>query len=237
MQTDNQRELKPCPFCGGWARMLNRSIGIRGRSGYDWWHSIQCAKCNAAVGYDDNRYRNKADAIAAWNTRASAPAVGAPREVVERFCQDLCQHFGNLKKAERDGGGELWYGELEEIVKAALASRAAVPSDEVVEAIDYLAIAAPPSNETMKAIRTLRATMPVEAAKPDHSEDILEMVAKAKAEGRKEGIREALAICELIEESWNEYEKDDGGYGNGFASTGASSCADSLRKLLEPVTK
>jgi len=62
-------ELKPCPFCGNGARMLKREIGIKGRNNWDWWHSIQCAKCNAAVGYDDNRYRDKNDAIKAWNTR------------------------------------------------------------------------------------------------------------------------------------------------------------------------
>lgn len=70
----NQTELAadallPCPFCGNGARMLKREIGIKGRANWDWWHSIQCAKCNAAVGYDDNRYRDKGDCARAWNTR------------------------------------------------------------------------------------------------------------------------------------------------------------------------
>ncbi len=65
-------DLKPCPFCGGNARIINRAIGIRGTNGFDWWHSIQCHLCNAAVGYDDNRYRDKNDAIKAWNTRKVA---------------------------------------------------------------------------------------------------------------------------------------------------------------------
>ena len=41
-------------------------------------------------------------------------------DFVEQTCQKLCRHFENLARAEADGGGELWYGELEMIVKDAL---------------------------------------------------------------------------------------------------------------------
>lgn len=66
-------KLENCPFCGGHGKFIRREIGIRGTNGHDWWHSIQCGGCHAAVGYDDNRYRDKDDVIKAWNTRASTP--------------------------------------------------------------------------------------------------------------------------------------------------------------------
>lgn len=52
-------ELLPCPFCGGEAYTVERGI-------YGW--SIECdtpfCPCSFAA------YRDKAEAIAAWNTRA-----------------------------------------------------------------------------------------------------------------------------------------------------------------------
>lgn len=65
-------ELKRCPFCGGNAHFLRREIGIHGRSNFDSWHGVQCKSCNAAVGYDDNRYRDKVDATKAWNIRSAS---------------------------------------------------------------------------------------------------------------------------------------------------------------------
>lgn len=71
MPKETVTTLLPCPFCSGNAKFLQRSIGIKGTMGHDWWHSIQCSRCNAAVGYDDNRYRDKQDAIKAWNKRVA----------------------------------------------------------------------------------------------------------------------------------------------------------------------
>ncbi len=98
-------ELKPCPFCGGNARMLRHELGIMGRSGYDWWHAIQCQRCNAAVGYDDNRYRDKSDAIRAWNTRAPSPELTAANERIKVLEEGIHKallecgtHFDQAKK-------------------------------------------------------------------------------------------------------------------------------------------
>ena len=51
------RELKPCPFCGGEAR--------RYYGNYDM-HGITCKKCTAKI----YGYANKASATRAWNRRA-----------------------------------------------------------------------------------------------------------------------------------------------------------------------
>ena len=64
-------DLKPFPFCAAGARYVQRGVGIKGTAGYDRWHAIQCVKCNAGIGYDDNRFRDKGDAAKAWNTRAA----------------------------------------------------------------------------------------------------------------------------------------------------------------------
>lgn len=66
-------ELMPCPFCGGNARKVKHSAGSPGTTGYDRWHGVACAGCNACVGARDRRFRTSADAIAAWNTRTPPP--------------------------------------------------------------------------------------------------------------------------------------------------------------------
>lgn len=50
-------ELLPCPFCGGEAEIRGDSVLF-----------VQCAKCGTRYG--DRYYATKAEAIAAWNTRA-----------------------------------------------------------------------------------------------------------------------------------------------------------------------
>ena len=87
-------ELMPCPFCGGNARKVKHSAGSPGTTGYDRWHGVACAGCNACVGARDRRFRTSAAAIAAWNTRTPQPTqaqAGAvpltQAQVVEAFCK------------------------------------------------------------------------------------------------------------------------------------------------------
>lgn len=62
-------ELKPCPFCGGEARVI-----YHGDSNFRA-HEAQCLSCTATTFAT-----TKSDAIAAWNTRTEA---GVVRELVE----------------------------------------------------------------------------------------------------------------------------------------------------------
>ena len=66
-------ELMPCPFCGGNARKVKHSAGSPGTTGYNRWHGVACAGCNACVGARDRMFRTSAAAIAAWNTRTPQP--------------------------------------------------------------------------------------------------------------------------------------------------------------------
>ena len=65
--------LKNCPCCGGTARKVKHSAGVPGTTGYDRWHGVACAGCNACVGARDRRFRTSAAAIAVWNTRTPQP--------------------------------------------------------------------------------------------------------------------------------------------------------------------
>jgi len=53
-------ELKPCPFCGGWARVYKFERRL-----CDSWHVI-CYECGAGT----DEMRTKEGALAAWNRRA-----------------------------------------------------------------------------------------------------------------------------------------------------------------------
>ena len=59
-------EVKPCPFCGGEARMLHNM------SKTDYW--VECMNCKTCSPGDLNNH-TKEEAIAAWNTRVEPQKV------------------------------------------------------------------------------------------------------------------------------------------------------------------
>lgn len=96
--------LKNCPFCGGNARKVKHSAGSPGTTGYDRWHGVACAGCNACVGARDRRFRTSAAAIAAWNTRTPQPTHAQAGAVPPIEC-----NTEELKRAYAFG----WWSALE----------------------------------------------------------------------------------------------------------------------------
>ena len=65
-------ELKPCPFCGGKARMKYGRYNLLGAYGGAEndreWAGVYCKKCN--VSQPPRLYSTKTEAMEAWNRRA-----------------------------------------------------------------------------------------------------------------------------------------------------------------------
>ncbi len=89
-------ELLPCPFCGGTEQRICHEETRWPVKHYHW---VQCWCEGAASG---PKAQTKADAIAAWNRRASSPAlapeeVPCPRRVATKCetplaCKDGCRY-------------------------------------------------------------------------------------------------------------------------------------------------
>lgn len=68
-------ELKPCPFCGGQATAVD--------CGVEWF--VRCSRCGANR---EKLYRQRCDAVRAWNTRKYSEADDEKKET----CGD-CRNF------------------------------------------------------------------------------------------------------------------------------------------------
>lgn len=78
----NSVELKPCPFCGGEAKVITGSCWL-------WQHAVECKDCGANTGYKSGISPSvaKNKAVEAWNRR----------EPIDRIIQRL---EGRIKEAE-----------------------------------------------------------------------------------------------------------------------------------------
>ena len=62
-------ELRPCPFCGGEARLIDSECGTT-------IYAVECVLCQAKIGWFDEKER----AIKEWNNRPSPWHTGTPTE-------------------------------------------------------------------------------------------------------------------------------------------------------------
>lgn len=82
-------KLKPCPFCGGEAKI----------STCDWGYSVKeywcyCSSC----GCETQKYHSKEDAIVQWNTRTSMANIVEKLEENSQYCVPLGgQSFTGIK--------------------------------------------------------------------------------------------------------------------------------------------
>lgn len=73
-------DLKPCPFCGGEARINSDHEAVRDTEGHLWAFTVGCSKCCATSGLCCSPDK----AIEAWNTRQPMEAVVAEMEKLQR---------------------------------------------------------------------------------------------------------------------------------------------------------
>lgn len=95
---ENKTELKPCPFCGGEAR-LKQIVSSNGEGRFIEVWRVQCHDCDATFnryGFESIFYRNdegefifekdgRAEAVEVWNKRAFDYETA---NKVSRFLQD-----------------------------------------------------------------------------------------------------------------------------------------------------
>ena len=67
------KELKPCPFCGGKAKLCSREVKqMQILEDTIKFHNVICERCGAMAGVF---YATEDEAVAAWNHRDPKPAV------------------------------------------------------------------------------------------------------------------------------------------------------------------
>lgn len=62
---ENNRELKPCPFCGGKASKVFDPDGTEQADGKEWAYTVVCNRCCASTGL----CWSEEQSIKAWNDR------------------------------------------------------------------------------------------------------------------------------------------------------------------------
>ena len=105
--------LLPCPMCGGAAAFVKHSAGMPRTMGYDQWHGVSCRSCNACVGASDRRFRERSDALAAWNRRALQPVEPAAAQATSEevaLIEKAVNRVG-IKSLLNHGAGSLVYSE------------------------------------------------------------------------------------------------------------------------------
>ena len=60
------KELRPCPFCGGEAEAYKLPYGRNGAEKGNWYYDIRCKKCTATLTGG-----NESGTIEWWNTRVN----------------------------------------------------------------------------------------------------------------------------------------------------------------------
>lgn len=115
-------ELKPCPFCGGEAKLVNT---------WNCLCQIICRSCGANIGgikRHPNDFRTRDEVIAAWNSRTTEKELVAniiiDEEQLQRMCDEAVSTIidcaGLLAVADEcdAAGGTVWAARIRKAVGA-----------------------------------------------------------------------------------------------------------------------
>lgn len=96
-------ELKPCPFCGGEAKIVSRSTEVKAvnlgtaevfSTDILEWCKVKCSEC----GCSTDRYSNVGGAIKWWNKRAADTSES--KDELRKFKEYLCRREDKIRKQE-----------------------------------------------------------------------------------------------------------------------------------------
>lgn len=97
------KELKPCPFCGSEAEIIEPDC--------DGYYRVICKNNNCSMGYPDAWYDSKEELTRDWNTRQDSNWISVNSSIKPDSYEVLCinkykdQIIGHLQQAD-DGSYE-----------------------------------------------------------------------------------------------------------------------------------
>ena len=176
--------VKPCPFCGGPARLVSHESPEATNYGYE----VHCDKCGAMgpsadCEWDGNSEHAKRDAIEAWNRRTPAPSPATGESAIDKAldpnCWDLAMQADTLAAARAE--------------LASLRAEVDRQQEEIRNLRDALRNALRADDEKAAELRALRTALAEnEDSVRDVAEDVLSWLDECKLDGEDGQLRERL---------------------------------------------
>ena len=101
----SELEIKPCPFCGGEAKLRQ----------YPYCDIIRCendgceVKPSCGMGHDNADCSRTNELLEAWNARATRKPTDAVREFAERYERRIAELEAEVERLRRAGYEHGWH--------------------------------------------------------------------------------------------------------------------------------
>jgi Lar family restriction alleviation protein len=197
MTHDSREALKPCPFCGGEAKIFS----YRTSEDSEGVH-IECIKCGVRTDATDDAYADRLTAVSMWNTRALTASPGEQEpppaagwditdDMVERACKAYADATGYYVEFHRGLSSPSADGMRKGMRAALKALRREAPAPEGVAGEPTLAVRleARPTNGSADWTEIFPAQLNW-VVKAGHEVRAIEVPSRPDAGG---GVREQLA--------------------------------------------
>jgi hypothetical protein len=104
--TKPDEKLKPCPFCGGEARITIHEVDQKPFMYFTRRYAILCDWNNGGCGAEGLHSKIKEEAIQAWNKRYTRAKPKVNRLTVERVEEIIKNHFSVMTFPDNDSASE-----------------------------------------------------------------------------------------------------------------------------------